>query len=117
MKQKEKSRLVLQWRKPEETNGIIKKYVLHFRDSDGVTKTYTLHSDVDKEYVTYEVTLPDVEAEYKIKVSKKKKNSVRQVLTGRPPCIRMIFHSRRLSHVDGNLLVRFWSKRRFLKRV
>ena len=75
MKQKEKSRLVLQWRKPEETNGIIKKYVLHFRDSDGVTKTYTLHSDVDKEYVTYEVTLPDVEAEYKIKVSKKKKRT------------------------------------------
>ena len=71
MKRKEKSRLVLQWRKPEETNGIIKKYVLHFSDSDGVTKTYTLHSDVEKEYVTYEVTLPDVATEYKIKVSEK----------------------------------------------
>ena len=71
MKRKEKSRLVLQWRIPEETNGIIKKYVLHFSDSDGVTKTYTLHSDVEKEYVTYEVTLPDVATEYKIKVSEK----------------------------------------------
>ena len=72
MKKKEKSRLVLQWRKPEETNGIIKKYVLHLVNSDGDTKAYTLNSDVDKEYVTYEVTLPDIETEYKIKVSKKK---------------------------------------------
>ena len=72
MKQKEKSRLVLQWRKPEETNGVIKKYLLYFSDNDGVTKTYTLHSDVDKEYVTYKVTLPDVETEYKIKVSEKR---------------------------------------------
>ena len=69
MKRKEKSRLVLQWRKPEQTNGIIKKYVLHFSDSDGGTRTYTMHSDVDKEYLTFEVTLPDVETEYKIKVS------------------------------------------------
>ena len=82
MKKKEKSRLVLQWRKPEETNGIIKKYVLHFSDSHGDTKTYTLHSDVDKEYVTYEVTLPDVETEFKIK-ERKKKESVRHVLTFR----------------------------------
>ena len=72
MKKKEKSRLVLQWRKPEETNGIIKKYVLHLRNSDGDTKSYSLNSDVDKEYVTYEVTLPDIETEYKIKVSEKK---------------------------------------------
>ena len=71
MKKKEKSRLILQWRKPEETNGIIKKYVLHLINSDGDTKTYTLNSDVDKEYVTYEVTLPDIETEYKIKVSGK----------------------------------------------
>ncbi|KAJ7358734.1 hypothetical protein OS493_021509 [Desmophyllum pertusum] len=68
VKHKEKSLLVLQWRRPEETNGIIKKYVLHFSDSDGVTKTYTMHSGVDKEYMTYELTLPDVETEYKIKV-------------------------------------------------
>ena len=81
MKQKEKFRLVLQWRKPEETNGIIKKYVLHLSDNDGVTKTYTLHTDVDKEYVTYEVTLPDVEAEYKIKVSGKKKKLNKFLLT------------------------------------
>ena len=80
MKHKEKSSLVLQWRRPEETNGIIKKYVLHFSDSDGVTKTYTMHSGVDKEYVTYEVTLPDVETEYKIKVSEKM--YVRQTLVG-----------------------------------
>ena len=71
VKYKEKTRLVLQWRQPEETNGIIKKYELHFTDSDEVTKTYTVDSDVDKEYVTYEVTLPDVEAVYKIKVSER----------------------------------------------
>ena len=71
VKLKEGSRLVLQWRKPEETNGIIKKYVLHFSDTDGNTKTYTLHAGVDKEHVTFELTLPGVETEYKIKVSGK----------------------------------------------
>lgn len=69
IKFKEGTRLVLQWRKPKETNGIIKKYDLHFTDSDGVTKTYTMHSNVDKDFLTYEMTLPDVEAEFKIKVS------------------------------------------------
>ena len=64
------TRLVLQWRKPEETNGIIKKYVLHFSDTNGVVKTYTTHFNVDKEYLTYEVSLPDAESEFKIKVSK-----------------------------------------------
>lgn len=62
------TRLVLQWRKPEETNGIIKKYVLHFSDTNGVVKTYTTHFNVDKEYLTYEVSLPDAESEFKIKV-------------------------------------------------
>ena len=80
VKHKEKSRLVLQWRKREETNGIIKKYVLHFSDSDGAIKTYTMHSGVDKEYVTYEVTLPDVETEYKIKVSEKQKKKQSKTL-------------------------------------
>lgn len=70
VKYKEKTRLVLQWRRPEETNGVLTKYELHFTDGDQVTKTYTVDTDVDKEYVTYEMTLPDVEAEYKIKVSK-----------------------------------------------
>lgn len=70
MKYKEKTRLVLQWRRPEETNGVLTKYELHITDGDQVTKTYTVDTDVDKEYVTYEMTLPDVEAEYKIKVSK-----------------------------------------------
>lgn len=70
VKYKEKTRLVLQWRRPEETNGVLRKYELHFTDGDQVTKTYTVDTDVDKEYVTYEMTLPDVEAEYKIKVSK-----------------------------------------------
>lgn len=68
VKYKEKTRLVLQWRRPEETNGVLTKYELHFTDGDQVTKTYTVDTDVDKEYVTYEMTLPDVEAEYKIKV-------------------------------------------------
>lgn len=72
VKSKEGSRLVLQWRKPEETNGIIKKYVLHLTDSDRVTKTYTVYSNVEKEYLMYEMTLPDVQTEYKIKVSLKK---------------------------------------------
>lgn len=70
VKYKEKTRLVLQWRRPEETNGVLRKYELHFTDGDQVTKTYTVDTDVDKEYVTYEMTLPDVEAKYKIKVSK-----------------------------------------------
>jgi len=68
VKSKEGTRLVLQWRKPEETNGVIKKYVLHFSDTDGVTKTYIMLSNIDKDYLTYEVSLPDIEKEYKIKV-------------------------------------------------
>lgn len=69
MKSKEESRLVLQWRKPEETNGVIKKYVVHFTNGNGENISYTAYSEGDKENVTYEFTLPDVEAEYKIKVS------------------------------------------------
>ncbi|XP_044169231.1 receptor-type tyrosine-protein phosphatase F-like isoform X1 [Acropora millepora] len=68
MKSKEELRLVLQWRKPEETNGVIKKYVVHFTNANGENITYTAYSEVDKENVTHEFTLPDVEAEYKIKV-------------------------------------------------
>jgi len=66
VKSKEGTRLVLQWRKPEETNGIIKKYVPHFSDTDEVTNAYTMHSSEEEEYLAYEVT--DVETEYKIKV-------------------------------------------------
>lgn len=69
MKSKEELRLVLQWRKPEETNGVIKKYVVHFTNANGENITYTAYSEVDKENVTHEFTLPDVEAEYKIKVN------------------------------------------------
>lgn len=69
MKSKEESRLVLQWRKPEETNGVIKKYVVHFTNENGENISYTAYSEGDKENVTYEFTLPDVVAEYKIKVS------------------------------------------------
>ena len=71
VKLKEGTRLILQWRKPEETNGIIKKYEIHFTDDDGATKTYTSHSDLEKEYLTYEVSLTDVQMEYEIKVWKK----------------------------------------------
>ena len=71
VKLKEGTRLILQWRKPEETNGIIKKYEIHFTDGDGVTKTYTSHSDLEKEYLTYEVSLTDVQMEYEIKVWKR----------------------------------------------
>ena len=62
--------MILQWRKPEETNGIIKKYEIHFTDGDGATKTYTSHSDLGKEYQTYEVSLTDVQMVYEIKVWK-----------------------------------------------
>lgn len=68
VKSKEGSRLVLQWRKPQETNGVIKKYILHFTNVDGENETYTTDSNLEKENVTYEMTLPDVEALYKIKV-------------------------------------------------
>ena len=68
VKLKEGSRLILKWRKPEETNGIIKKYEIHFTDDDGATKTYTSHSELEKEYLTYEVSLADVQMKYKIKV-------------------------------------------------
>lgn len=68
VKLKEGTRLILQWRKPEETNGIIKKYEIHFTDGDGATKTYTSHSDLGKEYQTYEVSLTDVQMVYEIKV-------------------------------------------------
>lgn len=68
---KEGTRLILQWRKPEETNGIIKKYEIHFTDGDGATKTYISHSDLEKEYLTYEVSLTDVQMEYEIKVWKR----------------------------------------------
>ena len=71
VKLKEGTRLILQWRKPEETNGIIKKYEIHFTDGDGATKTYTSHSDLEKEYLTYEVSLTDVQMEYEIKVWKR----------------------------------------------
>lgn len=71
VKLKEGTRLILQWRKPEETNGIIKKYEIHFTDDDGATKTYTSHSDLEKEYLTYEVSLTDVQMEYEIKVWKR----------------------------------------------
>ena len=71
VKSKEGSRLVLQWRKPQETNGVIKKYILHFTNVDGENETYTTDSNLEKENVTYEMTLPDVEALYKIKVSGK----------------------------------------------
>lgn len=63
--------MILQWRKPEETNGIIKKYEIHFTDGDGATKTYTSHSDLGKEYQTYEVSLTDVQMVYEIKVWKR----------------------------------------------
>ena len=49
VKSKEGTRLVLQWRKPEETNGIIKKYVPHFSDTDEVTNAYTMHSSEEEE--------------------------------------------------------------------
>lgn len=68
VKLKEGTRLILQWKKPEETNGIIKKYEIHFTDGDGATKTYTSHSDLGKEYQTYEVSLTDVQMVYEIKV-------------------------------------------------
>ena len=71
VKLKEGTRLILQWRRPEETNGIIKKYEIHFTDGDDTTKTYTSHSDVEKEYLTYEVSLTDVQMEYEIKVWKR----------------------------------------------
>ena len=71
VKLKEGTRLILQWRRPEETNGIIKKYEIHFTDGDGATKTYTSHSDLEKEYLTYEVSLTDVQMEYEIKVWKR----------------------------------------------
>lgn len=71
VKLKEGTRLILQWRKPEETNGIIKKYEIHFTDDDGATKTYTSHPDLKKEYLTYEVSLTDVQMEYEIKVWKR----------------------------------------------
>lgn len=71
VKLKEGTRLILQWRKPEETNGIIKKYEIHFTDDDGATKTHSSHSDLEKEYLTYEVSLTDVQMEYEIKVWKR----------------------------------------------
>lgn len=71
VKLKEGTRLILQWRKPEETNGIIKKYEIHFTDDDGATKTYTSHSDLKKGFLTYEVSLTDVQMEYEIKVWKR----------------------------------------------
>ena len=71
VKLKEGTRLILQWRRPEETNGIIKKYEIHFTDGDDTTKTYTSHSDVEKEYLTYEVSLTDVQMEYEITVWKR----------------------------------------------
>ena len=71
VKLKEGTRLILQWRRPEETNGIIKKYEIHFTDGDGATKIYTSHSDLENEYLTYEVSLTDVQMEYEIKVWKR----------------------------------------------
>ena len=92
MKSKEGTRLVLQWRKPEETNGVIKKYVLHFSDTDGVTKTYTMHSNIDKDYLTYEVSLPDIEKQYKIKVSKNERYPRSRKKYQNPSCVIVYSH-------------------------
>ena len=50
-------------------NGVLRKYVVHFKNSQGKTRSFTSDLNIDKEFVMYEVTLPDFETEYKIQVS------------------------------------------------
>ena len=62
-------RLVLAWKTPHFPNGVIRKYLIHFKADSGAEKTKTLENGAQAESLTYVVELPDVPAEYKITVS------------------------------------------------
>jgi hypothetical protein len=60
---------VLSWRKPESTNGVIRKYVLYFADVHGVELWEdTVNDGLTEAIIKHTFTLPEKTADYKITV-------------------------------------------------
>ncbi|KAK3755298.1 hypothetical protein QZH41_014606, partial [Actinostola sp. cb2023] len=66
---KDGSTLVLSWKKPESTNGVIRKYILYFADTDGAPLwEETVNDGILEDLIKHTFILPDKTAKYMITV-------------------------------------------------
>lgn len=63
--------VVFSWKKPEEPNGVIRKYVLYFADkNDAPLWEDTVNDEITEDIIKHTFVLPDKTAKYRISVNK-----------------------------------------------